>query len=118
MHDVDSVLLALIEATNELEERRLRDELLLEHAAPVIRQTLRQRLRLHGGSSNHHLPDAEDLFNDVVVRLIEKLSELRARPSKSGIRNFSLYVARVAALADHIEAANEFTRIYLIAESP
>jgi RNA polymerase sigma factor (sigma-70 family) len=99
MHDADSVLRALIEATNELEEKRLRDELLLEHAAPVIRQTFRQRLRLHGGSSNYHPLDAEDLFNDVIVRLIEKLREIRAHPSKRGIRNFSLYVARVAANA-------------------
>ncbi len=106
MHDADSVLRALIEATNEMEEKRLRDELLLEHAAPVIRQTLRQRLRLHGGSSNYYPPDAEDLFNDVVVRLIEKLSELRAHPSKRGIRNFSLYVVRVAA-----NACNDYLRV-------
>ncbi|MGE0129318.1 MAG: RNA polymerase sigma factor [Blastocatellales bacterium] len=105
MHDADSVLLALIEATNELEERRLRDELLLEYAAPVIRQTLRQRLRLHSGYSGPHPPDAEDLFNDVIVKLIEKLSELRANPEKHGIRNFSLYVARVTA-----NACNDYLR--------
>lgn len=106
MHDADSVLRALTETTNELEVKRLRDELLLGHAAPVIRQTLRQRLRLHGGSSNYHPPDAEDLFNDVIVRLIEKLSELRAHPTKRGIRNFSLYVARVAA-----NACNDYLRV-------
>jgi RNA polymerase sigma factor (sigma-70 family) len=106
MHDADSVLRALIEATNELEEKRLRDELLLEHAAPVIRQTLRHRLRLHGGSSNHPSADTEDLFNDVVVRLIEKLSELRVHPSKRGIHNFSLYVARVAA-----NTCNDYLRV-------
>lgn len=105
MHDADSVLLALIKATNELEERRLRDKLLLEYAAPVIRQTLRQRLRLHSGYSNPHPPDAEDLFNDVIVKLIEKLSELRAYPAKRGIRNFSLYVARVT-----VNACNDYLR--------
>lgn len=97
MHDADSVLLALLEATNELEKKRLQDELLLEHAAPIIRQILRQRLRLHSGYSGTHPPDAEDLFNDVIVKLIEKLSELRSHPEKRGIRNFSLYVARVTA---------------------
>jgi RNA polymerase sigma factor (sigma-70 family) len=105
MHDADSVLLALIEATNELEERRLRDKLLLEYAAPVIRQTVRQRLRLHSGYSGSHPPDTEDLFNDVIVKLIEKLSELGAHPSKRGIRNFSLYVARVTA-----NACNDYLR--------
>jgi RNA polymerase sigma factor (sigma-70 family) len=105
MHDADSILLALLEATDELEEKRLQDELLLEHAAPIIRQTLRQRLRLNLGYSGAQSSDVEDLFNDVIVKLIERLSALQAHSEKSGIRNFSLYVARVTA-----NACNDYLR--------
>lgn len=97
MQNADVVLLALLVATNEAEEKQLQDELLLEHAAPVIRQTLRQRMRPALGYAETAAASVDDLFNDVYVRLLEKLNELRTRPEQSAIRNFSLYVARVTA---------------------
>lgn len=107
MHDADSVLLALLEATDELERKRLQDELLLEHAAPIIRQTLRQRLRFYPGyfGGHPHASDAEDMFNDVIVKLIEKLGEIRAHPERP-IRNFAVYVARVT-----VNVCNDYLRV-------
>lgn len=98
MRDADSILLSLLQTTDELEARRLQDELLLEHAAPVIRQTLRHRMRFYAGSADAslHPPGAEDLFNDVIVKIIERLNELRSQPDHRTIRNFSIYVARIA----------------------
>lgn len=97
MHDADSILLALSRATDESEKRSLRDQLLLDHAAPIIRQTLRQRLRVsqsHLGSQPY-AASPEDLFNDVIVKLIERLEAVQRRPT-THIRNFAVYVARIA----------------------
>ncbi|MDQ3687245.1 MAG: sigma-70 family RNA polymerase sigma factor [Acidobacteriota bacterium] len=97
------ILLSFLQANEESERERLLSELILVHASPLIRHTLRQRLGFfvnHAGT-NPNNPEAEDLYHDVITRLIAKLHELRTNSGKDTISNFRQYVASVAANACH-----------------
>jgi RNA polymerase sigma factor (sigma-70 family) len=87
-----------LRATEESERERFLSELLLTHAAPLIRRTLRQRLGLYvnRAGANQANPEAEDLYQDTITRLIQRLNELKADPDRDEIRNFRQYVVRVA----------------------
>ncbi|HMX25078.1 MAG TPA: sigma factor [Blastocatellia bacterium] len=100
LHDADAILLALLQATDEAEGQKLQEELLLEHAAPIIRQTLRLRLQGELGSLQARGLDADDLFNEVYLKLMERLREMRLQP-EARIRNFLVYVARVTTNVCH-----------------
>jgi len=100
---MDSILLSYLQAAEETERERLLSELVLTHAAPLVRQTLRQRLGFfvnHVGA-NPNNPEAEDLYHDVIARLIARLNELRTDPREETISNFRQYATRVAANACH-----------------
>lgn len=107
MHDADSVLRAHLHSTDEAERKRLEGELLQTYAAPLIRRTLRQRLGFYvdqsGRNTNH--PDAADLFQDVQLCLLQKLSEMHSKRNTNHIENFGHYVVRVA-----INSCNEYLR--------
>jgi RNA polymerase sigma factor (sigma-70 family) len=107
MHNADSVLLAYLHSTDDAERKRLEGELLQTHAAPLIRRTLRQRLGFYVDQSgrNTNCPDAADLFQDVQLCLLQKLSELCSQRSTNHIGNFVHYVVRVA-----INSCNEYLR--------
>jgi hypothetical protein len=68
-------------------------ELIEVYAAPVIKQELRRRLGLFAGED----PDADELFGDAVVRLVERLSAQGRDP----LDDFRGYTARVAAHICH-----------------
>lgn len=100
---MDSTLLSFLQAAEESEREHLLSELVLVDAAPLVRQTLRQRLGFfvnHSGT-NPNNPEAEDLYQDVIARLIAKLNELRVDSGGDTISNFRQYVSRVAANACH-----------------
>ncbi|MEP7338468.1 MAG: sigma-70 family RNA polymerase sigma factor [Acidobacteriota bacterium] len=107
MHNADSVLLAYLHSTDDAERKRLEGELLQSFAAPLIRRTLRQRLGFYVDQSgrNPNYPDAADLFQDVQLCLLQKLSELHSQRNTNHIGNFGHYVVRVA-----INSCNEYLR--------
>lgn len=107
MHYADSVLLAYLHATDDAERKRLEGELLQTHAAPLIRRTLRQRLGFYVDPSgrNPNSPDAADLYQDVQLCLLQKLSELYLQQRTNHIGNFGHYVVRAA-----INSCNEYLR--------
>jgi len=96
------LLLPYLEATNESERQQYLDELLVVYAAPVVRRTLRMKLgfRVNPLGVNPYNHDAEDLYQETIVRLIEFLRALHAT-AKTEIENFDQYVARVATNACH-----------------
>ncbi len=100
---MDATLLSFLQAVEESERERLLSELVLTHAAPVVRNTLRQRLGyfVDRSGANPNNPEAEDLYHDVITRLIAKLHELRADPHEEKISDVRQYVASVAANACH-----------------
>jgi len=101
---MDVMLSSWLQATNDAEREQLLGELILVHAAPLIKQTLRRKLGFRIGGANN--PDAEDLYHDVIARLVQRLNELRSEPERSEIGNYRQFVTRVAANAcyDYLRA--------------
>jgi RNA polymerase sigma factor (sigma-70 family) len=96
---MDQFLLPYLQASEESERQRHLDELLLVHAAPAVRRTLRQRLGFHVDQfgANPFNQDAEDLFQEVLTKIIQTLTELRSSPRGIEIENFKQYVSRTTA---------------------
>lgn len=101
---MDVMLSSWLQATNDAEREQLLGELILVHAAPLIKQILRRKLGFRIGGANN--PDAEDLYHDVIARLVQRLNELRSEPERSEIGNYRQFVTRVAANAcyDYLRA--------------
>ncbi len=94
---MDNLLLPYLTATDESERQQHLDELLIVYAAPVIRRTLRQRLGFHVNQFgvNPYNPDAEDLYHEIIAKIIEVLLALSGS-SGTQIEDFGNYVARIA----------------------
>ncbi len=96
---MDQLLLPYLQATEESERQQRLDELLLLHAAPVIRHILRFRLGFYVdqfGISPYN-PDAEDLYQEIMARIIQTLDDLKSASTGSEIEHFRQYTSRVAA---------------------
>ena len=98
------MLSSWLQTTDEAEREQLLEELILVHAAPLIKQALRRKLGFRIDDANN--PDAQDLYHDVVARLVQRLNELRAEPERSEIGNYRQFVTRVATNAcyDYLRA--------------
>jgi RNA polymerase sigma factor (sigma-70 family) len=70
------------------------------YAAPVVRQTLRQKLGFYVNQLgiNPYNPDAEDLYHEIFAKIIEVLRTLPESP-RPQIDKFEHYVAGIAANA-------------------
>jgi RNA polymerase sigma factor (sigma-70 family) len=104
---MDSTLLAFLQTTDADERDRLLSKLILEQAAPSVRQVLSYRLRFcvgKGGRSPTN-PDAEDLYHDVIAKLVKILNEFQAQRKNAGIEDFRQYATRVA-----VNACNDYLR--------
>src|SRR6266480_3394220 len=104
---MDILLLPYLKASDESERRRHVDELLIVYAAPVVRRTLRQRLGFHVNQlgANPYNPDAEDLYHEIIAKIVEVLSDLSFL-QETQIDDFEKYVARIAinACLDYIRS--------------
>jgi len=111
MQDADSVLVSFLRATNESEREQFLDELISVHAAPLIRQTIRRRLGVyaHQPLSSAQGVDGEDIYSDIVAKLVKRLTELRLGEALHAIDNFRRYV---------ISVANNTCNDYLRVKSP
>ncbi len=79
---MDALLLPYLGATDESERQQHLDELLLLHAAPIVRVTLRHRLGLsvsHTGT-NPYNQRAQDLYQDIMLRIVQALNDLKSSP--------------------------------------
>lgn len=98
---MDQLLLPYLQASDESERQRHLDDILLAHAAPVVRQALRRRLGFYVDQRgiNPHNQDAEDLYQEVMTKIVQALRELKSSSAKSEIENLKRYVARIASNA-------------------
>src|SRR5688572_19960498 len=95
---MDQLLLPYLLASDDTERQRCLDELLLLNATPVVRQTLRRRLRVYVDQrgTNPHNQDAEDLYQEILAKVVQSLTDSSTATS---IENFQQYVARIASNA-------------------
>jgi len=92
---MDNLLLPLLDARNEQEREQRLDELLKTHVAPIIRQVLRQRLDFYVSAqgTNHTNHDAEDLYQEVMMRMVQVLST----PHLTKIESFDAYTRSIVS---------------------
>ena len=105
---MDPTLLALLETDDPAEREDLSRKLILDEASPSVRQVLRYRLRFYinkGGTSPTN-PDAEDLYHDIITKLVKILNAAYARKENVGIKDFRQYATRIA-----INACNDYLRL-------
>ena len=95
---MDQVLVPYLHTTDESERERRLEELLLFHAVPEIRYTLRQKLGFHvsQGGVNPQNQDAEDLYQEIMTKTLQVLQELYTSSPRTEIENFKQYVGRIA----------------------
>jgi DNA-directed RNA polymerase specialized sigma24 family protein len=99
----DELLLPFLQASDGAESERRLASLLEEHAAPVVRGVVRNRLRvtLSAGDGREENQDALDLGGDIYADLLSELNSLKSNPDGRAIENFRSYVAAVAYNACH-----------------
>ena len=101
---MDQLLLTYVQATDESERQEKLDDLVAVYASPTVRWTLRQKLGFYVNQIglNPHNPDAEDLYHEIIAKVLELLTALPT--TRTDIENFESYVGRIAANAclDHI----------------
>src|ERR1700737_4986877 len=97
---MDSLLLPYLEAAEESERQGYLDELLLVYAGPVIKNILWRQLafRVSQFGVGPENQDAEDLYEENIVKILESLQNLRATRS-SQIENFRQYVGGIVTNA-------------------
>jgi len=86
----DNLLLPLLHAEAE-EAKHLVEQLVAAHASPVIQQIIKSKLCLYIGQGWRQ--EAEDLQNEVLVKLLTRLRAFKADPAQQAISNFRGYVA-------------------------
>jgi DNA-directed RNA polymerase specialized sigma24 family protein len=104
---MDNLLLPYLKASDQSERQHHLDDLLIVYTAPVVRRTLRQRLGFHVNQLgvNPYNPDAEDLYHEIIAKVIEVLTALPTSPGTE-IEDFEKYVGRISinACLDYIRS--------------
>jgi DNA-directed RNA polymerase specialized sigma24 family protein len=96
----DPLLALFLSSTDDSQAEVQLARLVSDHAEPVIRDILRQKLR--GGSLGaNSRQDAEDLHGDVLVRIVSQLRVLKINPDVSPIRDLRSYTAVATYHAFH-----------------
>ena len=91
---MDSILQCLLDSQDEAERKRCLDELIVTHTAPLIRGILGEKLGFFLNQSGkwRGSPDAEDLYDQILLNLIQRLSDLQTDPKKYAINNYRQFV--------------------------
>jgi RNA polymerase sigma factor (sigma-70 family) len=90
---IDSLLLAYLQATDESESQHLAAQLISEYAKPVIAVALRYKLGVPLASRGASYDEAEDIAGDVILELLTRLRKFKAEPVKMAIKDFPSLVA-------------------------
>jgi RNA polymerase sigma factor (sigma-70 family) len=100
---MDSMLRYLLDSQDEVERKRRFDEIILVHTAPLVRGILGERLGfyLNPAGKSRGNPEAEDLYHQIMLKLIQRLSDLQADPEKYAINDYRQYVGSVATNECH-----------------
>lgn len=88
---------------NEAEREEILSELLLQEAPPLIRKVLRQRLGfyLNPLGVNSQQPEAENLYQDILTKLLQRSQDWLADTDKNAIHNYRNLVITIATNACH-----------------
>jgi hypothetical protein len=98
MQRVDELMLLFLKATDQAEEHLLLEQIVGEHARPLLTQIIRGKLRLSTARSDHNseLQDSEDIVGDVLLQLVKRLRDAKSDPRKAPLNDVTSYVAVAA----------------------
>src|SRR5262245_42158167 len=101
---MDPILLQFLNSTDDSESDRLLQQLVCEHAEPLIRQIVRFKLTKGGWAREYQETDFEDIWGDIVVKVIKRLRESKSDPNGKQIGNLRNYIAAMSynACDDHL----------------
>jgi len=104
---IDDLLLPFLNARGEAESDAVLEQLILEHAQPLIRDIIGFKLKssLVRRGASHDTDEVEDASNEVIARLIRTLRESKNSSRTKPISSFRGYVATMA-----YNASDEFLR--------
>jgi RNA polymerase sigma factor (sigma-70 family) len=95
--NTDPLLHPFLQAEDESEAQLFLEQLIAEHAQPLVREITRSKLHaFRFGSGPSPVQEADDVCSEVVLQLLSRLRDLRNDPRDNTIANFRSYVAAVA----------------------
>ena len=94
---IDPILLPFLNAADALEEAAALARLNIEQIEPIVRRVIRYKLRFYRPQSDLslHRPEFDEIYNDIQVRLLKRLRDLKQCPDEHQIGNLGSYVATV-----------------------
>ncbi len=89
---------SLLDSNNEADRARLFDDLIWVRTAPLVRKVLRQRLGFYINLDSQcpNNPEAEDLYNKIMLSIVGRLRDLLVEPEQGPIDDYRQYVINVA----------------------
>ena len=95
---IDPLLLPFLAAGDARDEVAELARLSAEQFEPIIRRALGYKLRFYRpqGDQNPERPEFEEIYNDIQLRLLKRLRELKQDPARKQIVNLRGYVATVS----------------------
>ena len=96
--NTDPLLHPYLQAEDESEAKHLLDQLIANHAQPLVREIVGSKLpaRRSVPTDSTSIQEMDDVCDEVVIQLLGRLRELRDSPDGIAIANFNGYVATVA----------------------
>ena len=94
---IDPLLLPFLAAGDAPEEAAVLARLNVEQIEPIIKRGVGYKLRFYRPQGGRDLPrpEFEEIYNDIHLRLIKRLRELKQDPDRNQIANLRAYVATV-----------------------
>jgi RNA polymerase sigma factor (sigma-70 family) len=104
---VKELLLRFLQSTDEATSQQLLTRLISTYAEPIIKKIIQSKLKgdVDYAGFSRDSQEAEDLYGEVVLRVINRLQDSKAGPDKKSIDDFGSYVAAVT-----FHAYNEYMR--------
>ncbi|MBO0721028.1 MAG: hypothetical protein J2P41_09405 [Blastocatellia bacterium] len=94
MAEIDPLLEPLLQLTDQEQVDESISHLIAGHAEPVIKAILRYKLHINFQSERQ--PDANDIYQEVIVRLLERLRQFRQQPDLYPISDLRGMTAMIA----------------------
>ena len=108
---MDQLLLAFIEATDEVQADRCLASLIDEHAVPIVKEILGSSLHFHfDNNGSASTQDASDLFNEIIANLLSRLRHIRSDRLQGAIADFRGYIAATAYNACNLYLRQKYPR--------
>jgi RNA polymerase sigma factor (sigma-70 family) len=113
-HETDALLLPFVRAATDEEAERLLSRVVEEHAAPVVAEVVRRKLRPHPARGAGDETEAEDVRHDALMHLLARLRRAKANPHEDPVGDLRGYAAVVATHACYRHLRRKHPRRHIL----